>query len=137
MAPTEHLALPFFDASHRSLGSALAAWVPQQQIDEQDDRAACRDWVRRLGDGGWLRYCVSAEHGGALPTLIQWKGPHPTEHMPDSGVTLQALALHGVPERARQVLRLAGVQVHAAPGSALTATLATPKGDVVLSSTPP
>ena len=57
--------------------------------------------------------------------------------MPDSGVTLQALALHGVPERARQVLRLAGVQVLAAPGPALTATLATPKGDVVLSSTPP
>ena len=34
-----------------------------------DDRAACRDWVRRLGDGGWLRYCVPAAHGGALPEL--------------------------------------------------------------------
>ena len=69
MAPTEHLALPFFDASHRSLGGALAAWVPQQQIDEQDDRAACRAWVRALGDAGWLRYCVPAEFGGALPAL--------------------------------------------------------------------
>jgi acyl-CoA dehydrogenase len=36
---------------------------------KRNDRAACRDWVRRLGDGGWLRYCVAAEHGGALPAL--------------------------------------------------------------------
>ena len=69
MAPTDHLALPFFDAAHRSLGSALAAWVPQQQIDEQDDRAACRAWVRALGDAGWLRYCVPAAFGGALAQL--------------------------------------------------------------------
>jgi acyl-CoA dehydrogenase len=69
MAPTDHLALPFFDAAHRSLGSVLAAWVPQQQIDEQDDRAACRAWVRALGDAGWLRYCVPAAFGGALPAL--------------------------------------------------------------------
>ena len=69
MAPTDHLALPFFDAAHRSLGSTLAAWVPQQQIDEQDDRVACRAWVRALGDAGWLRYCVPAAFGGALPAL--------------------------------------------------------------------
>jgi len=97
----------------------------------RDTPAGLLSWEILVRDDGRL------DCGGALPTLIQWKGPHPTEHMPDSGVTLQALALHGVPERARQVLRLAGVQVHAAPGSALTATLATPKGDVVLSSTPP
>jgi hypothetical protein len=46
--------------------------------------------------------------GGALPTLIQWQGAHPTAHLPASGVTLQTLRLHGVPERARQVLRLRG-----------------------------
>jgi hypothetical protein len=97
----------------------------------RDTPAGLLSWEILVRDDGRL------DCGGALPTLIQWKGPHPTEHMPDSGVTLQALALHGVPERARQVLRLAGVQVHATPGPALTATLATPKGDVVLSSTPP
>ena len=69
MAPTDHLALPFFDAAHRSLGAALIDWVPQQQIDEQDDRAACRVWVRALGDAGWLRYCVPAAFGGALAQL--------------------------------------------------------------------
>ncbi len=72
--------------------------------------------------------------GGALPTLIQWQGRHPAQQLPDSGVTLRALALNGVPARARDVLRLRGVSVHAAPGPALVATLATARGEVVLSS---
>ena len=68
-ATAGHLTLPFFDEAHRSLADGLRAWAPVQDVDESDDRAACRDWVRRLGDGGWLRYCVAAEHGGALPAL--------------------------------------------------------------------
>ena len=72
--------------------------------------------------------------GGALPTLIQWQGTHPTENMPDSGVTLRALMLRGVPERARTVLRLRGVAHEAPPGPALRATLATPLGEVTLES---
>src|SRR6218665_3148737 len=67
--PTAHLALPFFDAAHRTLALGLLPWAAAQQVDETDDRAACRDWVRRLGAGGWLRYCVPAAHGGALPAL--------------------------------------------------------------------
>src|SRR6218665_1597868 len=89
--PTAHLALPFFDAAHRTLALGLLPWAAAQQVDETDDRAACRDWVRRLGPGrwlrysvpappsrawgrrrgagGWLRYCVPAAHGGALPAL--------------------------------------------------------------------
>ena len=70
--------------------------------------------------------------GGALPTLIQWQGMHPAEQMPDSGVTLQALVLHGVPERARTVLRLRSVSVLPEPGIAVCATLDTPRGRVVL-----
>ena len=68
-SPAGHLALPFFDDAHRQLADGLRVWAPAQSVDESDDRAACRDWVRRLGDGGWLRYCVAAEHGGALPAL--------------------------------------------------------------------
>ena len=68
-APLQQLSLPFFSPEHRVLATGLADWAAAQQVDETDDRVACRDWVRRLGDGGWLRYCVSAEHGGALPTL--------------------------------------------------------------------
>jgi acyl-CoA dehydrogenase len=68
-APTDHTALPFFDAAHRQLAPAVAQWASQQQVDERDERRACRDWVRRLGDAGWLGYCVPAAWGGTLPSL--------------------------------------------------------------------
>ncbi len=68
-APTNHLALPFFDEAHRELAQRLSAWAPLQEVDERDDRLACREWVRRLGEAGWLRYCVPALHGGALERL--------------------------------------------------------------------
>ena len=66
---TQHLALPFFDDVHCSLAAGLVDWAASQQVDETDDRTACREWVQRLGDAGWLRYCVPAEFGGALPKL--------------------------------------------------------------------
>ena len=64
-----HLALPFFDAAHRDIAARLPDWANAQRVDETDDRAACRDWVKRLGDGGWLRYGVAAAYGGALAQL--------------------------------------------------------------------
>ena len=66
---TEHLNLPFFDDVHRNLASGLVDWAAAQHVDETDDRAACREWVKLLGSSGWLRYCVPAEFGGALPKL--------------------------------------------------------------------
>ena len=63
---TDHLALPFFDVVHRDLGARLACWIPDQHIDESDDRRACREWVKLLGGQGWLRYCVPAGVDGAL-----------------------------------------------------------------------
>jgi hypothetical protein len=75
---------------------------------------------------------------GALPTLIQWDGRHPAQAMPDSGVTLKALTLRGVPARAAEVLRLLGVSVEVEPTApALTAVLQTPRGEVTLSSDVP
>ena len=77
--------------------------------------------------------------GGALPTLIQWDRIHPTADMPDSGVTLQALTLRGVPPAARTVLRLRGVGYEDADNDdrmpalpALSACLVTPAGEVVV-----
>ncbi|MDB5742547.1 MAG: acyl-CoA dehydrogenase domain protein [Polaromonas sp.] len=70
-SPTTHLGLPFFDAVHRELGPRLADWIAEQHIDESDDRRACRDWVRRLGDNGWLRYCVPAGKDGALGGALE------------------------------------------------------------------
>ncbi|MES2945062.1 MAG: acyl-CoA dehydrogenase family protein [Pseudomonadota bacterium] len=63
---TNHLKLPFFDAVHRDLGARLIDWASVQQVDESDDRKACREWVRLLGDNGWLRYCVPAGVDGSL-----------------------------------------------------------------------
>lgn len=67
--PQAQWELPFFDPHHRDMAPRLADWAALQGVDETDDRAACRDWVARLGQDGWLRYCVPAAHGGALPSL--------------------------------------------------------------------
>ena len=64
-----HLDWPFFDDHHRALAAALVAWAPQQRIAHDDVDEACRQWVRALGAAGHLRHCVTAEHGGARPTL--------------------------------------------------------------------
>ena len=85
-------------------------------------------WQILVNDDGAL------DCAGALPTLIQWQGSHPATHMPDSGVTLGGLTLHGVPERVRDVLRLRGVSVLPQAGVALLARLATPKGEITLES---
>jgi acyl-CoA dehydrogenase len=68
-ASTSHLHLPFFDKVHHEIGNCLADWLPHQHIDETDDRAACKAWVKHLGVHQWLRYCVPAAHGGALEQL--------------------------------------------------------------------
>ena len=70
MSPDQrHLQLPFFDDVHRTLASELAVWVARQDIDESDDREACRHWVAALGRAGFLRWAVPAAQGGALPAL--------------------------------------------------------------------
>ena len=66
MSDRSFLDWPFFDDSHRTLASKLEAWC-EAELDggeAEDVDQACRDLVRKLGDGGWLRYCVPAEHGG-------------------------------------------------------------------------
>ncbi len=71
--------------------------------------------------------------GGALPTLIQWDGAHPTDAMPASGVVLRSLQLGGLPPAVLQLLSTAGV-THADTAPALRAVLATPLGEVTLES---
>ncbi len=67
----DHLDWPFFDDAHHSLATGLGIWVAAELSAPAhgDVDAACRDLVRRMGDAGWLRYCVPAAHGGELPTL--------------------------------------------------------------------
>jgi len=68
-----HLDWPFFAAEQRELAEGLDGWCGGPPMTghtaEPDVDAACRRLVRALGDGGWLRYCVPAAHGGALPAL--------------------------------------------------------------------
>jgi alkylation response protein AidB-like acyl-CoA dehydrogenase len=60
---------PFFDDAHRRFAGELEAWawanVADVGHDGGDVDAACRELVRRLGAGGWLRHVVPAAHGGA------------------------------------------------------------------------
>jgi len=67
----DHLDWPFFGEIHRKLATDLGAWATAglRGQDHDDVDAACRALVRRLGEAGWLRYCVPAAHGGALPAL--------------------------------------------------------------------
>ncbi|HEY1604966.1 MAG TPA: acyl-CoA dehydrogenase family protein [Allosphingosinicella sp.] len=62
---------PFFDDSHRRLAERLEEWCARELNDEEpaDVDAACRDLVRRLGEAGWLRYCVPASWGGVHEAL--------------------------------------------------------------------
>jgi hypothetical protein len=70
---------------------------------------------------------------GALPTLIEWQGMHPSEHLPPSGVALRSLELGGLADPVVTALGLHGVpcMVH---GVALRGAFDTPRGRVQLSS---
>ena len=69
----ELLALPFFDAAHRSLAAQVNTWAAAalEASRHGDAQAAvdarCRDLVAQLGAAGFTRYCVRQEFGGALP----------------------------------------------------------------------
>ena len=52
--PTAPWAWPFFDEVHRDVAARLVEWMRRQQVDETDDRRACRQWVQLLGKGQWL-----------------------------------------------------------------------------------
>jgi acyl-CoA dehydrogenase len=71
MADRSFLDWPFFDDSHRRLANALEAWCAAHLTGDHGDDldAACRTLVRRLGEAGWLRYCVPAAYGGVHETL--------------------------------------------------------------------
>ncbi|MCW5651705.1 MAG: acyl-CoA dehydrogenase family protein [Ramlibacter sp.] len=110
-----HLGLPFFDDAHRAMAPQLVDWAQAQQVDERDDRAACREWVRKLGDAGWLRYCVPAAFGGALPRLdsralvllretLAFHSPLADFALAMQGLGSGAITLAGTPEQQARYL---------------------------------
>jgi acyl-CoA dehydrogenase len=70
-----HLRWPFFDAAHGALAQAADAWAAQQlggshATDRNGVDAACRQLVRALGEGGWLRHAVGGTaYGGAAEAI--------------------------------------------------------------------
>ncbi|MFN3727200.1 MAG: acyl-CoA dehydrogenase family protein [Allosphingosinicella sp.] len=71
MSDRSFLEWPFFDDSHRRLANELEEWCLSELAEGPGDDvdAECRALVKKLGDGGWLRYCVPAAYGGARETL--------------------------------------------------------------------
>jgi acyl-CoA dehydrogenase len=67
----ETLSWPFFDDGHRRFGESLSRWadatLPTLPHDDVD--AACRARVKALGEAGFLKAVVAAEHGGLHPKL--------------------------------------------------------------------
>lgn len=69
---TERLSWPFFGPEHRTLAGLVSAWAAEhlsgsahgESRDEVDAQA--RKLVAALGKAGITRYCVRADHGGAL-----------------------------------------------------------------------
>ncbi|HVR98566.1 MAG TPA: acyl-CoA dehydrogenase family protein [Thermoanaerobaculia bacterium] len=66
MPDATFLGWPFFAEPHRALARDLNAWcrreiAPLSEHGESRDAvdASCRELVRRLGEGGWLRYAVA------------------------------------------------------------------------------
>ena len=66
MVLEDQLDWPFFEDRHRALDREVRAWLGSQRgHDDGDVDAACRGWVRALGQAGFLRHCVPAGYGGA------------------------------------------------------------------------
>ncbi|HNM40394.1 MAG TPA: acyl-CoA dehydrogenase, partial [Giesbergeria sp.] len=72
MADSNYLEWPFFEFRHGELAHALDAWATEHLAHGHgpDVDAECRELVRQLGAGGWLRHAVGGrEHGGAADTI--------------------------------------------------------------------
>ena len=73
MADTSFLDWPFLEDHHRALARDLDLWAAEHMDPfahhHGDVDEACRKIVGLLGQGGWLRYCVPASHGGVHEQL--------------------------------------------------------------------
>lgn len=74
MPDATFLGWPFFDDAHRALARELDAWcateiAPLDGKEDDDLDGTCREIVRRLGEGGWLRHAVPSPWGGRRERL--------------------------------------------------------------------
>lgn len=72
MADTRYLDWPFFEPRHAELARTLDDWAGRHIADMHgpDVDAECRNLVKTLGPGGWLRHAVAGKaHGGAQEAI--------------------------------------------------------------------
>ncbi len=71
MGIDETLSWPFFDDGHRRFAESLSRWADAMlpSLPHDDVDAACRARVKALGEAGFLKAVVPAEHGGLHPRL--------------------------------------------------------------------
>lgn len=162
-APTERRANQrrWFDMDDPAFAQRIARDGPQlaHWVARTDDIAqACERWQRlgidrgaaiatqRPSPQGRLAWQITVRDDGArlfdgcLPTLLQWDSVHPATAMPDRGLALERLRIvhpqSSLLGAAWQAAGLTGVSIEA--GSAqLEATIATPRGRIVLRSAGP
>ena len=135
---------------HVAHGPRLVAWVARasgmpdaiEQLAATAGYSATAVRPASRGDFRW-RFAFTPDgeriNGGVLPHLIQWDSPvHPCERLPESGVSLIALAL-GAPDPERTTTLLESlafsdelIQVAQSVSPQLVAMLSTPQGRVVL-----
>ena len=138
-------------ASVRTHGPRLLHWVARtDKLGPALAATQLAGWDRgeglqasRMTPQGLLTWQISVRPDGqrlldgVLPTLIEWGSAHPAEAMPEQGIRLRQLRLQH-PEHTRlrtwaQTIGLGQVEWEDGP-PALLATLDTPGGPVVLSS---
>jgi hypothetical protein len=165
--PVPPRARRWFDLDDAALAARIAAKGPQlvhfvANVPEMDTALAALAALdidrgpalatSRMTPRGELRWKITVRDDGrrlfdgALPTLIEWIDvdaqanycAHPASAMPDSGVTLQGLAVThpqaAALRRAYDAIGLAGVSLQEGAVPRIDATLRTPRGLVTLSS---
>jgi len=150
-APTQHAR--WFDLDDAALQRTLAADGPQlvHWVARCDDIAATHAAMRaagidcgevkaaeRMTPQGLLRWKISVRAdgrralAGAAPALIEWGHVHPTDSMPDSGITLQAMRVSVWPATLKALLPTAIESASQPDATAIGASLTGPLGPVTL-----
>ena len=72
MADSSFLDWPFFEERHRKLAKDLESWASAHLASSHDANIdeACRQLVRELGSGGWLKYAIGGIAYGAAADNI-------------------------------------------------------------------
>jgi acyl-CoA dehydrogenase len=73
MTAHHHLDWPFFEPRHKELVTELERWAGSRLTDKHghDIDADCRQLVRQLGEGGWLKYAIGGTAYGAFADTIE------------------------------------------------------------------